>query len=193
MESDLLLNALRARADVPDNEFQEYMAMTEPRSYKKNELVLRQGDIPRFNNFIIKGCIRTYYIGENGTERTTLFAEEGYWTGDLENMRAGKPTQTYLQALEDTDVITLARDKWELAYEKFEWLKVVHAKAQQRRAAFLAEHVGHLLTETPETNYLRLVKQRPKLIQRVPQYYIASYLGISPETLSRIRKKLSAS
>lgn len=193
MDSTLLLETLRSRVSVPDDEFREYIAMAEFRHYKKNEHVFRNGDIPRFNVFITKGCMRTYYIGEGGTERTTNFAEERYWTGDLESMRAGKATQQNLQAVEDTDVITLSREKWEHAYERFEWLKAIHAKGQQRRAAVLAEHVGHLLTDTPETNYLRLQKERPKLLQRVPQYYIASYLGISPETLSRIRKKLSAS
>lgn len=193
MNSDLLLQALRLRVHVPDDEFREYIAMAEHRHYKKNEHLFRAGDIPRLSNFITKGCIRTYYAADNGTERTTLFAEEGYWTGDLDNMRTCKPTQMNLQALEDTDVITFTREKWELAYEQYEWKRALHGMAQQRRAAKLAEHVGHLLTETPETNYLRLLRERPKLLQRIPQYYIASYLGVSPETLSRIRKKLSAS
>ena len=193
MDSTALLNALRSRVTVPDDEFEEYIAMCVPKHYEKNEILLRSGDIPRYNIFVSRGCVRTYYVGEDGTERTTMFAEEGSWTGDLENMRAGKATQQNLQALEDTDIITLARDKWELSYEKYEWLRAIHAMGQQRRAAKFAEHVGHLLTDTPETNYLRLLKERPKLVQRVPQYYIASYLGISPETLSRIRKKLSAS
>jgi CRP-like cAMP-binding protein len=189
----MLLEALRLRTSVPDDEFSEYIAMAESRHYRKNEHLLRQGEIPRYSNFITKGCARIYYVGEDGTERTTLFAEEGYWTGDLENMRKAKSTQLNVQALEDTDVIVFPAEKWEQAYEKFAWLKVLHAQAQQRRAAMLAEHVGHLLTDTNETNYLRLIQQRPKLVQRIPQYYIASYLGISPETLSRIRKKISAS
>jgi CRP-like cAMP-binding protein len=192
MNAQLFLNALRTRVDVPDDEFQEYMDGAAFRHFNKNEHLFRQGDIPRFSSFITKGCIRTYYIGEDGTERTTLFAEEGYWTGDLDNMRSGKVTQMNVQALEDSDVITFSREKWEWGYEKFAWLRTVHAMGQQRRAAKLAEHVGHLLTETPETNYLRLLQERPQLMQRVQQYHIASYLGVSPETLSRIRKKLSA-
>jgi CRP-like cAMP-binding protein len=178
---------------VPDDEFAAYIAFCDTRLYKKGEHVFKHGDIPRFNVFITKGCMRTYYIGADGTERTTLFAEEGYWTGDLESMRAMAPTQQNLQALEDCEVITLGREKWEYAYKTFPWIAAIHAMGQQRRAAKLTEHLGRLLTESPEANYLKLVQERPKLVQRVQQYYIASYLGISPETLSRIRKKLSAS
>ncbi|MES2701724.1 MAG: Crp/Fnr family transcriptional regulator [Bacteroidota bacterium] len=193
MNTDLLLQALRSRVTVPGEEFGRYVAMAEQRLFRKNEYIFRQGDIPRFNIFITSGCIRTYYVGDDGKERTTYFAEEGYWTGDLESMREAKPTQQNLQALEDTDSISLTRDKWEQAYEQFAWVRAIHALGQQRRAAKLALHIGHLLTDSPEANYLRLLQERPKLVQRVPQYYIASYLGVSPETLSRIRKKLSAS
>lgn len=190
MNSDLLLQTLRSRVSVPDGEFQEYIAMASSRHYKKNEHLFRGGDIPRFSYFITQGCIRSYHVGKDGTERMTLFAEEAI--GRVTLRICGQARQLNLQAVEDTDVIVLTRDKWELAYERFTWLRAIHAMGQQRRGAKLAEHVGHLLTDTPETNYLRLLKEQPKLLQRVP-HYIASYLGISPETLSRIRKKLSAS
>lgn len=190
---DMLYKTLSSRVKVTGEEFAEYAALCEIRNYKKNDHVFRQGEIPRFNIFIAKGCMRTYYVGEDGTERTTYFAEEGYWTGDLESMRSAKPTQQNIQALEDTETVILTRDRWEYCYQKFAWIQEIHAIGQQRRAAKLTEHIGRLLTDSPETNYVRLLQERPKLLQRVPQYYIASYLGITPETLSRIRKKLSAS
>jgi CRP-like cAMP-binding protein len=190
---DMLFQTLSSRVKVTREEFDEYAALCETRNYKKNDHVFRQGDIPRFNVFIATGCMRTYYVGEDGNERTTYFAEDGYWTGDLDSMRSARPTQQNLQALEDTEAIVLTRDKWEQAYQRFTWLQEIHAIGQQRRAFKLAEHIGRLLTDSPETNYQRLVQERPKLVQRVPQYYIASYLGITPETLSRIRKKLAAS
>ncbi len=191
MDTNVLLHALRSRTAVPNDEYEEYLSMCEQRSYKKNEHLCKEGDIPRSNAFIVKGCIRSYYIGENGTERTTILAEEGYWIGDIESMRNQLPTKQNIQALEDCDVITIARDKWEIAYETYEWFAKIHTLEQQRRAAKMIDHVGRLLTETPEANYLKLIQDRPTLIQRVPQYYIASYLGISAETLSRVRKKLS--
>jgi CRP-like cAMP-binding protein len=191
-EHDVMLATLRSRVDVPDDEYNLYREWCELKRYRKAEHVLREGDIPRFNIFISKGCMRTYYTGADGKERTTHFAEEGYWTGDLESMRNNVPTRQNVQALEDCEVITLSREKWELAYKQFAWIAAIHAMGQQRRAAKLAEHIGRLLSDDPEENYRLLLHERPSLVQRVPQYYIASYLGITPETLSRLRKKMAS-
>jgi CRP-like cAMP-binding protein len=192
VNTDILLRTLRSKVSLPDDEYQEYLSMYERRLYKKGDHVLREGDIPRFSIFIVTGCMRTYYVSEGGAERTSYFAEEGYWTGDLESMRNCKATSFNVQALEDCEVLTLSLDKWEYAYKTFAWVATIHALGQQRRAAKLAEHIGRLLADSPDVNYLRLLKERPALVQRVPQYYIASYLGVSPETLSRIRKKISS-
>lgn len=193
MNTDILLQTLRSRVAVTDDEYAEYISLCEDKHFKKGDIIIRAGSIPRFSIFVLEGCIRTYYIGTDDTERTTYFAEEGYWTGDLDSMRNAAPTQQNFQAIEDTAVLTLTRDKWEYAYKRFSWIAEVHALGQQRRATKLAEHIGRILTDTPETNYLRLMKERPRLLQRAPLYYIASYLGITAETLSRIRKKISQS
>jgi len=190
--SDILLQALRSKVDVPDDEFKEYIALTELRNFKKGEIIIREGSVQKFNIFIVKGCIRTFSVGADDTETTIYFAEEGYWTGDLESLRNATPAKHNFQALEDTQALTLTSAQWEYTYKKFKWVVALHALGNQRWAAKLSEHIGRLLSDTPEVNYLRLLKERPTLIQRVPLYYIASYLGISPETLSRVRKKIAA-
>jgi CRP-like cAMP-binding protein len=191
--SDLLLKTLRTKAHVPDAEFAEYITMTQPRTFRKGEIVIPEGSVQRFNIFIVRGCIRTYNAGADGLEKTIYFAEEGYWTGDLDSMRNGTPAKHSFQALEDTYAITLLTDKWEYCYRRYTWMTEVFALGLQRWSAKLNEHLSRLLSDTPESNYQRLLQERPKLVQRVPQYYIASYLGITPETLSRIRKKMSDS
>lgn len=189
--ADFLLQTINTKVHVPLDEFEEYVTMTELRRFKKNEIIIPEGSQQHFNIFIVKGCIRTYNIAADGTEKTIHFAEEGYWTGDLESMRSGAPSKHNYQALEETTVITLKRDSWELAYIKYKWVAELHAMGLQRRAAKLSEHINRILCDTPEVNYLRLLKERPKLMQRVPLYHIASYLGITAETLSRIRKKIA--
>jgi CRP-like cAMP-binding protein len=188
--TDILLQTLRSKVEVPDNEYAEYIALTELRIFKKGEIIVHEGSIQRFNIFIIKGCIRTFNIAADGTEKTIYFAEEGYWTGDLESMRNQTPANHNFQALEETHVLTLSRDDWEQTYKKYKWKADIHALGMQRRMIKLSEHIGRILSDPPEVNYLRLLKERPKLVQRVPLYHIASYLGISAETLSRIRKKI---
>lgn len=191
--ADFLLKTVRARVHVPDAEFEEYMTLTELRCFRKNEIIIPEGAIQRFNIFIIKGCIRTFTTSTGASEKTIYFAEEGYWTGDLESLRNSVPAKHNFQALENTKALTMTKDKWEYSYKKFKWIADVHALGLQRRSAKLSEHIGRILSDTPEANYLRLLRERPALIQRVPLYHIASYLGISPETLSRIRKKLADS
>jgi CRP-like cAMP-binding protein len=189
--TDILLQTISTKVQVPDEEYSEYLALTELRVFKKGEIVIREGDIQRFNIFIIKGCIRTYNVAADGTEKTIYFAEEGYWTGDLESMRNALPAKHNFQATEQTHALTLATEKWEYTYKKFKWIADLHALGLQKRSAKLSEHISHILSDTPEANYLRLLQERPKLVQRMPLYHIASYLGISAETLSRIRKKLA--
>ncbi len=186
-----MLKTLRSKVQVPDNEFCEYMALTELRNFKKNEIIINEGSIQRFNIFILKGCIRTFNTTADGTEKTIYFAEEGYWTGDLESLRNAAPAKQSFQALEETKVLTLSKDKWELSYKKYKWVAEIHALGLQKRTSRLSEHIGRMLTDLPGENYRRLLTERPSLVQRVPLYHIASYLGISAETLSRIRKKIS--
>ena len=187
---DILFNAISSRVvSPPREEYAEYLSLTKTRSYKKGEHIIEEGEIQKFNVFVAKGCIRTYFKSDDGKERTTRFAEEGEWTGDLESLRSQRPTQQNLQALEDTDIITLSLENWEYVYGKFAWMVELHAAKQQKTATYLTQHIGTLLNDSPEANYEKLMQERPTLIQRVLQYYIASYLGISPETLSRVRKK----
>jgi CRP-like cAMP-binding protein len=188
---DILFNAINLRVNLPLADYAEYLSFTKIHSYKKGEHIIQAGEILKFNVFIAKGCVRTYFNSDDGKERTTRFAEEGQWTGDLESLRKQKPTQQNLQVLEDTDIVTLSRENWEYVYKKFAWMVELHAAKQQKEAMYLTEHVGTLLNDSPEENYARLLRERPTLVQRVPQYYLASYLGISPETLSRVRKKKS--
>ncbi len=189
IKTDILYDAINAKVSLPREEYAEYLSLTKTRSYKKGEHIIQEGEIQKFNVFVAKGCVRTYFKGDDGKERTTRFAEEGEWTGDLESLRNQKTTQQNLQALEDTEIITLSRENWEHVYGKFAWMVELHATKQQKTATYLTQHIGTLLNDSPEVNYQRLLSERPTLTQRVPQYYLASYLGISPETLSRIRKK----
>lgn len=190
MSKDILLQALKQRVQFSEEDFHEYLKLTKLRFYKRNEHIIQTGEIPAFNVFVSKGIVRTYYLTEEGKERTVRFAEEGWWTGDLECFRGRKPTEQNLQALEDTEIITLTLENWEHAYKTFPWMVKLHAMKLQKETAALTERMGHMLNDSPEANYERLMKERPSLLQRVPQYHIASYLGLAPETLSRIRKKI---
>ena len=190
MNTDLLHQELRKRSELTDEQYKDFLALHEPRHYKKNEHVYMAGDVVKHSIFVLKGCFRNYMANEQGKEHIIFFAEERWWAGDLVSMRSKEPTSLSLQALEYSEVLTLSAQNWEYAFANFTWFASMHAKGHQRWTSKLQQMMANAATETAEEKYLRMLRERPSLLQRVPQYYIALYLGITPETLSRIRKKI---
>lgn len=189
-DTSLFLEEIQKRVNISDEEYVKFLALWEFREFKKNEFIMCAGEIPKFSIFVLKGCLRQHVVGENGDEHIVYFAEERHYIGDLPAMRGKTKSNFNFQALEKCELLVLSAENWELAFIQFPWWTEAHLKGYQKWAAILQQQMADSRSETGETKYLRLLKARPNLFQRVPQHYIASYLGISPETLSRIRKKL---
>jgi CRP-like cAMP-binding protein len=189
-DSTIFLEELKKRISIPEGQFDKFLQLWEYRQYKKNEFILKAGEIPKFSIFVLNGCLRQYLVNEKGEEIIVYFAEERHWIGDLPSMRNKTKSIYNFQAIEKCDLLIISAENWEKAFAEFPWWTEAHIKGYQMWAARLQQQMADSLTETGETRYLKLLKEKPKLFQRVPQHFIASYLGISPETLSRIRKKL---
>ena len=189
MDKTILLKELQAKHDFPTEDFPRLIALFEKKHFKKNEILFEAGEVVKQTYFILMGCARQYYMGADGAERTIYFAEEGFWCGELMSFLHNTPTKLNTQALEDTDAISLNRKNWEIAITTIPAFAMYHIKNHQRIIVKLKEEVGRDVIESPDEKYRRLVKENPNLIQRLPQYQIASYLGVTPETLSRIRKR----
>jgi CRP/FNR family transcriptional regulator, anaerobic regulatory protein len=157
--------------------------------YKKKELILQEGEVCKYAYFINHGCLR-YYYNVDGQENTAQFFFENGWYTDYDSFLTGKPTKQNIEALEKSDILLLSvKDLQQLYGEipKFERFGRMMAEN-----AFLGiRHRSELLeNQTAEERYLTLMKERPKVFERIPQHYIASYLGIKPPSLSRIRKRI---
>jgi CRP-like cAMP-binding protein len=189
-DSTIFLEELQKRVVVPEGEYEPFLALWEWRSFKKNEFIMRAGEVPAFSIFVLKGCLRQYIIGESGDEHIIYFAEERHWIGDLPAMRNGIPSAFYFQALEPCELLVITAENWEKVFVQFPWWASAHITGYQKWAARMQQQQAEAISETAETRYLNLLKSKPALFQRVPQHYIASYLGVSPETLSRIRRKI---
>jgi CRP-like cAMP-binding protein len=191
MDTHLLLKEIQANSNFPDEEFPRLLALFETRNIKKNEIVFKTGDVVKQTFFILKGCFRQYYVGSKGIERTIYFAQEGGWTGEMASFMNELPTKMNLQALEDCIVLTINKRDWEYAIRNIPDYALYHIKKHQIRINLLKEQLGEAVTESPDEKYRKLLKENPQLMQRLPQYQIATYLGVTPETLSRIRKRNS--
>jgi CRP-like cAMP-binding protein len=189
-DTSIFLEELQKRISIPEGEYEKFLALWEAKTFKKNEFILKAGEVPGFSIFVLKGCLRQYIINEKGEETIVYFAEERHFIGDLPAIRNRTASIYNFQAIEDCELLTISADNWEKAFVEFPWWAEAHIVGHQRWTELLQQQMAEYRTLTGEERYLKLLKAKPKLFQRVPQHYIASYLGISPETLSRIRKKI---
>ncbi|MET0463397.1 MAG: Crp/Fnr family transcriptional regulator [Chitinophagaceae bacterium] len=189
MNTDLLLQTLRDRHHFPDEAFRELLSLFENFSLSRNELFFAQGSVVNRVGFVLSGCLRQYHISPGGDERNIFFAEEGWWCGEMDSFIYRTPSTMSMQAVENCTLIYLSRKNWEYATRTIPDYAMYQIKNRGRTVAWLKNLLSNMTNETPDEKYRRILKENPHWINRLPQYHIASYLGVSPETLSRIRKR----
>ena len=159
------------------------------KTFKKGDYLLKEGQLSVDTYFILEGCIREYILAD-GEEKTTNFFTEEQWVISLNNFGPKTPATHNLVCVEDTTVsVGNERQAQELfkLFPRFETISRVIVEAD---FAAQKKSLTSYLTDSPEQRYLKLLKSRPDLFQRIPQYQLASYIGVKPESLSRIRKRV---
>lgn len=188
--ASLLIKTLKENACLTENEIDFYLRLLTVRIVPKKEHYLMPGDICNYVAYINKGCMRRYIINNHSKESIINFALEDYWTGDLESFLSQRPTIYYIQALEESELFLLTRENFSRACEKLPKFKEFHDIKMHRNHYYSLKRLSIAKSATPEEKYKLLLNEQPQLFQRVPQHLIASYLGIEPESLSRLRKRI---
>jgi CRP-like cAMP-binding protein len=174
-----------------DEEFDKLISYLTPVELKKKEFFTMQGQHCRYLAFVNSGCLRAFHTDNKGDEFTLYFAFLNWWTGDKTSFYSGTASRFSVQALEETEIFRADKNKWEEALDKIpafeKWYRVKTRKSYEATQ----QKIIDTQTETAEEKYLKLLKNAPEIVQRIPQHYIASYLGIKPQSLSRIRKNIS--
>lgn len=191
LDTTPLLNSFRSYTEFSDEDFARFLEFCVPFRLKKNDFFYKAGEVPKYSPFILKGCARQFRINENGDEQIILFVEEGTWAGQIGSMRSKVPTDIYLQATEDCELLGVTIADADHLMEAMPAYQKYFSKKYPVDHAQLMNDALRIKTDTPENLYSWLLKTRPSLIQRVPQHLIANYLGLRTETISRIRKKLA--
>ena len=174
---------------VNDEEFLAIANFFKIKTVSKKENLLLEGSICRQHFFVIKGCLRKFFINDKGIEQTTEFAIENWWITDNIAFEHRLKTSFYIQAVENSEILILDRDAQEKLLEQFPKMERYFRFVYQRAYAASQMRIKYLYDFTKEEFYEHLCKNHPEFVQRIPQYLIASFLGFSPEYLSEIRKK----
>ena len=173
-------------------EIAQFTGILTTKKFPKKTMLLNEGEICQFEGYVQKGCVRIYYLDENGFEVTLAFAVEDWWISDIASFHYHTPSSLYMETLEDSEFLMLTPDTKERLLETIPKFERVFRMLVQRRLAVLQNRLIHTMAKPAADLYLEFIALYPTISQRVPQYYIASYLGVSPEFVSIIRKRLAA-
>ncbi|MDF2832840.1 MULTISPECIES: Crp/Fnr family transcriptional regulator [Chryseobacterium] len=184
-------NYLAKVFEVPAEKVNLCSIQYELKKVGKNEMLLQEGEVCRNTFFVEKGLLRMYSIDKNGKEHVIQFAPENWLIGDRSSLYFNEKSRYYIEAVEDSEVLFLQPDFFSKLIEEFPNTIEKNDLIIQKHVKSLQDRINSLLGETAEERYLKFIKMYPDLLLRVPQWMIASYLGITPESLSRVRKELA--
>lgn len=157
---------------------------------RKKSFLLQDGEVCDFEAYILKGCIRTYYLSNDGTETILSFAIENWWVSDICSFTEQKISNMFIETLEDCELLTIDHRNKEELFRTIPKFERFFRHLVQRSLNVLQQRLHASVSQTAEQRYRAFLEKYPQVVQRVPQNQIARYIGVSPEFLSKIRATL---
>lgn len=179
---------IKEQANLSDEEIELMRSMAVEKTLRRREFLLHQGDVCRYKIFITKGLLRTYCTREDGSEHIMHFSPENTWFTDPESFENSTPSCFNIAALESTEVVLWAKNDLRYLLTHVPGLKAYFEKLIYRGGHILRQRILSTISSTTEEKYEDFIKQFPHIYERVPLHMVASYLGVTRETLSRIRR-----
>jgi CRP-like cAMP-binding protein len=188
---DVLLSHIQNKVAVTDEDKERIPSFFTSRKLRKKQYLLQEGDICKCLSFVSKGLLKSYFLDEKGNERINMFAFEGWWISDFNSFIHQEKAVLNIDAIEETEVLMITLADYEKMLLEIpvmdRYFRILYQNSLVTKDYRLIVSNGY----TAEEKYMELAQKNPEMIKRVPHNLIASYLGLAPETVSRIRKKNS--
>lgn len=188
---DLILKNVHRFIELTPEEKKIFISLLKPKKVYKRQLLFQEGNIAHYQYFVTKGCLRTYFIDNKGQEHNVQFAIEDWWTGDMHGFLTQKESRFNIVAIEDSEMLSIDKPSMEELYHKVPKFNSYFRQLLQNAFISFQDRILSGMSETAEERYVNFRKKYPSMDKRIPQNQIASFLGITPESLSRVRKNLT--
>ncbi|WP_158847359.1 Crp/Fnr family transcriptional regulator [Algibacter sp. L1A34] len=186
-----LLDYIKSLIDLTPKEEAFLESKVTYRKYLKGQYVIQQGDICKYECFVISGCTKTFYLDQEGQEHMVMFAIENWWTADMGSFISQTPADYNVQCLENTELILFAYDELEELYAEIPKLERLFRQIVERAFVASQKRIVRNFSLTAKERYLYFKSQYTQIEERIPQYLVASFLGITKEFLSKIKSQLA--
>lgn len=190
MSTDLILQNISRYVNLSLDEKAYFTSLLQSRSLKRKEFFLEDGQICKYSAFTLSGCLRGYTVDENGLEHVLSFAPQGWWMADMYSLISQKPGTLNIEAIEKTDILLLSKNDQEKLYENVPKFERFFRIITENSLVAYQQRLMDNLSLTAEERYNNFCKRYPTLIHTLPKKDIATYIGVTPEFLSRMLGKM---
>lgn len=188
---DILFRHIQEKVTLTHEDKELIKSFFVAKRLRKRQYLLQEGDVCRYLTFVAKGLLRTYNVDDKGDEHMSIFGWEGWWVSDFNSFLSGEKAVFNIDAIEDSELLLISKADYEaltLAVPVMDrYFRILYQNSLVTKERRLMSSITH----TAEERYVQLAESNPQMIERIPQNLVASYLGIAPETLSRIKKNLA--
>lgn len=181
---------IREYVDISDEKLEKYCSAFTLRKIKKKEFLLTEGSVCEFEGFIVKGCFKVFHTDRNADEQILYFGIENWWISDIDSFVNRIPSKLTIQALEDSEILLISKENKEKLYQEMPEVEKLMRLKFQRSIIALQRRILDNLSKSSEERYIEFLQDYPQTAHRLTNIQIAAYLGVTPESLSRVRRKI---
>ncbi len=191
MKIEPLIRYFEKFLPLEESEISFLETVFEERRVRRRQFILQEGDISKFNTFVVEGCFKMYMVDAEGKEHNLQFAIENWWIGDIGSFLTEQPSKLYIEAIENSVILRIKKHDQEQLFEAYPKFDKIFRILTERALISFQRRVLQNISSTAEERYLDFIDKYPYFFNRVSNVQIASYLGITPEFLSTIRHRLA--